>query len=697
MDGNPAGEPRAEAADGPTRKPVLTLVNPLSGGEKPARFSPELLDDESDYEDANLVRGQAAINLLSGYALTGQASKALDVYKTITEHDNVNEFVPIKSMAGLNLIRAFIQSRRWKEGAKYFREMLSLRKKADNSVLLAKAAVELIGFADKKNLAEAEEICSDLEGLSDEEDFILEHSRAVGNLIFIYGDFEELDKALALYESLDRFGDSLDILAVKAKSTVNLMSDYCVAKRPDLAEGLFQRLNDFGDHEVLAPSKVQGAHNLMAAYLKANEASRAEELFKGMARYGNGPGVGILRARAVFSLVSYYIHKKELEKTLEIYKLFDELGEAEDVFLEKGKALVNLVSFVGGLGLTTLAKTHFLEYHEKAVVHLQKMRMPMDDDYDFDEDFFENNASLAKLRNFPIGGFSEIVNHYVDFENDYYDIGLYNDTDFDTHDFEEESISSLLGKASFNLILDYTESGNFPEAEAIYMTMFDLDLVNRMVAHDIAQAGHLIISSAVPLGKWPLVMRVFESLDRLPKTQDINHQRCLVAIIILTYNNQRKLQISKTIYDILMEIQPKGPFGGYISKAALDTVVGLINEKQYEEALVVYKSMGDLGRALKTLERRAQAATYLIKAYESLGWLTEAKKVYQSMSLLGMGAKVTKLRLKAAKTLANLMNHSGLKEAADQLHEDTCGFRRFKKEGMNQEESKDGKSKKTLH
>ncbi|MDR2368223.1 MAG: hypothetical protein LBF58_08975 [Deltaproteobacteria bacterium] len=689
--GRPGGGERAG-----WQKPLgLTLVRPARGGEGQRGPGPDEFGDALDYEDANLVRGQAAINLLSGYALTGQANKALEVYKTITEYDDPEEYVTIKSMAAVNLIRAYIQSHRWPDAFHYYKELIGLRKKSDNSILVAKAAVELIGFAGKKNLSDAEYICSSLEGLSQEESFTLERCRAVGNLIFIYGDFNEMEKAQRLYDSLDSFGDSLDILAVRAKSTVNLMSDYCSLKRLDMAEDLYGRLMTFGDHATLAPSKIQGAHNLMAGYLKSNQAKKAEELFENLAQYANTPNIAILKARALFSLLAYQIHKKDLEKTIRLYEVFDELGDTEDVLLERGKALVNMVTFIGGLGLTTLAKRHYLEFHDKAVTHMNNKKSMFDEDFDVDA-LFEDNEELARMSNYPIGGFSEYIGQYIEFENDAYQLGNSVDTDFEPNIVEVESISSLLAKASFNIILDFIEAGNFAQAETLYQTMFSLDLNNHAVALDVFQAGYLIVSTAAPVGRWPLTMRVFESFERLPKTQSLNHQRCLVAINILNNNAQRKLHISKTVYDILMGIQPKGPFGDYIARAALDTIANLTQAARYNEALVVYKSMAELGKGMKVMEKRAQAAYCLMKAYESMGWLSEAKKLYQSMSALGDYPKVTKLRLKAAKALAGLMRSSGLKEAAEQLHEDTCGFKRFKKDELESGEAKEGKARKTI-
>ncbi|MDR2300955.1 MAG: hypothetical protein LBF38_02790 [Deltaproteobacteria bacterium] len=687
---------RAKGADGegqgvgrtpPDRNlplPVLTLVNSrlsAEGGGDPDGGPAE--EDYFDF-DANLIRCQAAINLLSGYAVTGQANKALNVYQTITEYEDIDEYVFLKSMASVNLIRAFIQAQRWKEAFRYYKKVLLLNKKSDNSVLLAKAAVELIGFAEKKNLADAEYVAESLKGLSQDEEFVLEYTRALGNLIFIYGDFNELDKARALYETLGSYGDSLDLLAVRAKSTVNLMSDYCVAKRLDEAEKLFESLQNFSNHSSLNPSKVQGAHNLMAGYLKANKVGRAEEIFKGLARYGNSPNISILRGRATLSIVDYFVHQKDLEKVLYYYKTYDELNNHHDVLLERGKALVNLVTFVGNLGLTTLAKNHFMEFFELAQEALKNQKAYNEDDYE-DDSMFED-SSLNNLNAYPVGGNSELVAQFIEFSDR---------DEFDSSIIEEESISSLLAKASFNLIFDYCESLNFVEAEAIYQTMFSLDLENESVAFDVSQAGYLIISVAVPLNKWPLVLRVFESFSQLPKTKPINNQRCLVGVNILNYNAQRKLQVSQLIYDTLMEIHPKTSFGHFIAKAALDTIVGLVKEKRLDEALKVYKSMADLGRDIKTLEKRANAAAYLMKAYESMGYLAEAKKLYQSMSTLGINPKVTKLRLRAAKSLANLMKNSGLIEAAKELHAETCGFKKFKQETLEPEKT-DDKTKKTV-
>ncbi|MDR2386732.1 MAG: hypothetical protein LBE80_03990 [Deltaproteobacteria bacterium] len=666
--------------------PTLTLVNSRQSWPDPQGRPAHATGEDFFDLDANLIRCQAAINLLSGYAVTGQAPKAYSVYQTITEYDDVDEFVFLKSMAAVNLIRAFIEAQQWKNAFECYKNVFSLHKKSDNSLLLAKAAVELIGFADKKHLAEAEYVCDSLKGLSNDEEFVLEYSRALGNLIFIYGDFNELEKARALYDTLGNFGDSLDLLVVRAKSTVNLMSDYCVAKRLDEAEKLFESLKNFGEHAALSPAKVQGAHNLMSGYLRANRYSRAEEIFKGMAQYGQAPNVCVLRGRAILSLVDYFIHKKDLEKVLFYYKAFDELNNTYEVLLERGKALVNLVTHVGNLGLYTLAKNHYMEFFELAQDCLKKQKALYNDDYE-DDTMFDSLSPLPELTAYSQGGYSELVPQFVESP----DRG-----DFEPNLIDDESISSLLAKAAFNLIFDYCESSNLNEAEAIYQTMFSLDLNYQSVAYDVSQAGFLIITVAVPSNEWKLTMRIFESFAQLPKTKIINNQRCLVATNILNHNSQRKLQVSKLIYDTLMEIHPKAAFGHFIAKAALDTIVGLVKEKRLDEALKVYKSMGDLGKNIKTLEKRANAAACLMKAYESMGYLSEAKKLYQSMSSLGINPKVVKLRLRAAKSLANLMKSSGLIEAAQQLQVETCGFKKFKQEELETKESEDNKSRKTL-
>jgi pentatricopeptide repeat protein len=645
----------------PRTKPALTLLNRQGGEREPGPERQPPMDSDYD-DDAGIIRAQAAVNIVSGYAVTGQPDKAYEIYRSMPElWDDDEEYVALKSMAAVNMIRVLIQVGRWNEAFHIFREMLLLNRLADTAVLVAKGAVELIGFADQKHIPEAEYAYAALANLGQGEEFLLERSRACGNLIYIYGDFKQLDKARELYDSMGKFGDSLDFLAVRAKATVNLMNDYCVAKMLPQAEELFEILNGFGDHDCLAPSKLQAAHNLMIGYFRANLFRKAESLYRSMAKFGNSQHISAFRARSAFGLLAYYVNANNLEKALEIYATFDELAVSEEALIEKGKALVNLVNFVGGLGLTTLARKHYLAFYDVATDFLRSTKE--DDAYDEPGAYELGQEGLEP----PIGGFAEVVGHYYkmdsEIDQDYIDENL----DLDLY--------SLLCKAAFNLILDYVKLDDFGQAEAMYQTMLNLDsLGNPNVAQDTAQAGCVIISEAITLGKWPITMRILENMKTLPDTQPVNHQKCLAAINILNYNIPRKLSITRTVYEFLSETHPSGPDGFYLARAAQDMVIALVRDKQYQEALEIYNSMAKLGNYARIIEKRASAASFLMQAYESLGWLAEAKKIYNDLSGMGNKPKVAKHRLRAAKMLAKLMRKSGLIEAAAQLSDETRGL-----------------------
>jgi pentatricopeptide repeat protein len=667
----------------PFTQPILTLIQPQGDGTKSQPSSQNRSLPDLDYEEAGLIRAQAAINIIAAYAINRQANKALEIYKTITETDDIDDFVTVKSMAAVNLIRAFINAQRWNEAFHYYREMKLLGQQSDNALFLAKAAVELIGFADKKHLPEAEYIYNSLNGLSTDSEFILEYSRACGNLIFIYGDFNELDKARALFDSMDRFGNELNIIIVKAKSAVNLMSDYCSAQMHDEAEKLFDKLLNYGNDPELEPSKVHGLLNLLAGYLKSNLQSKAEALYMTSTRYEDTPAITYLRSKATFNMVAYFIHKNDLENCLRYYKYFNDLGETEEVFQERGKALINLVSFVGSLGLVTSARNHYMEYYEKAMNFVRK---------ELDEEATEELEDFELMEEFdtPIGGFSTLISQYVQFEEEDAFTG------FDICE-PDENISSILGKSAFNLIIDYVESDKFKEAEDIYNTLLSLNLSNSTVASDVAQAALLIISAAAAMRRWKFALRVFSTLNQLPDTQNVNKQKCTAGNYILNYNSMRSPSITKAVYDSLITLKPKALFGPQIARACLAMIICSVDEKQYETAFKIYTSMADLGKNVKVLERRAEAALYLMRVYETMGWLAEAKKLYQGLSNTGKTRKAIKFCLKAARSLARLMRNSGLVEAAAQLQAETDGFKRFKNVPLNDNPPNGEKKKKSLN
>jgi hypothetical protein len=684
-------EPLTPLADEPkpidenNNRPNLTLVN--SQAKTKNTYSdnePLIAFDGDEYERPCLIRMQAAVNILSSYAYVRIPHKAIEIYNSITETDDIEEYIKHKCMAAVNLIRTLILSKHWDEAFHYYREILHLNQKNDNSLLVAKAAVELIGFADKNRIPEAEFIYKSLNGLNNNPEIILEQSRAAGNLIYIYGDYNQIDKARALYDTLDVFGNSLEILVVKAKTTVNLLTDYCNNKMFDKAEELFNYLLTISDDPCFDPSKIQAAHNLMSGYFNNNDYNKAEALFWSLSKFNNSPQALRHRARAVFSLVSFYIHKTDLEKSLFFYNNFDELGDSKEVLLEKGRALVNLVSFIGGIGLTSMAKKFYTEFYTTALPIIT-----LEAEYIEDNDNDGDDLELFDEMNTPIGGFSEEIIDNVFYETDN------DETFFTSEETDEDNLSTVLGKSAFNLVLDYVDSGNFQEAENIYLPLFNLDLSNNILAYDVVQAGLILITAAASLGRWPLVMRIFDAFKSLPNNHTINHQRCLAALNILNCNIPRLPHISKAVYEFLKDVQPRGLFSNFIARSALDMINCLIDEKKYLEAIKIYHSMADLGKNHRILEKRAQAASSLMKVYSSLGWLAEAKKLYQSISGLGNSPKVLKHRLKSAKLLSKLMRSSGLHEAAEQLQTETNGFTKFSNTLINNQKLKHPKAKKT--
>ncbi|MDR3204501.1 MAG: hypothetical protein LBV23_07125 [Deltaproteobacteria bacterium] len=640
-------------------RPRLTLIASatptgsasLSGGE------PHPLADIGDYDDIGVVRAQAAVNVISGYAMTGQAEKALEVYGAMPAPVDSEEYVSLRSMAAVNLICVYIHDHRWNEAMAIFKEMEDLGRLGDNSVFIGKAVVEIIGFTDKAHLSQAEALYESLASRGSGPDFDLERIRAAGNLIYVCGEFGKLAKARAIFDTLVEFGNSEPILAVRAKATVNLMSDYCAARKIKEAETLYASMDLLGDNQALAESRAEAAHNLMTGYFRAKRYSDAIQTFYSRAKLGDLSRVVFVRARAAFCLVTEFLQEGQMSTALKIYAGFNSFPLSRPVLVEWAKAMVNLVHFCGDNGRRDQARDYF-----NTLLGVVNEFIKNGGDIETDPlrhpELSSHNEDVSDSPFGGAGAYMDVISRHSDSEN------------------PEENLHpiDLLGKAAFNLVYDYTDAGALKQAEEVYRTMLTLNS-RPEVTQDAAQAGVHLLTKAWLSGRVKMSVGIYKSFSKLPVNDKIDSYRARAVLSLMNLSHGTKnLDLLEDLYSDIKKLSPPEKYGYLLARASQSLVQSLGLAKRIDEAKLIYEAISTLGNEPRIVECRAKAAVSLMYAYEAQGYVEEALNLYFNLSKMGESPKLIRNRLKAAKRLIKCLKKSGRYNEASMIEKEYQEF-----------------------
>ncbi|MDR1051856.1 MAG: hypothetical protein LBP95_12480 [Deltaproteobacteria bacterium] len=698
-----AGEPGDDPPEGrpapapPERRPVLTLVEAgPAPGSKPAARPPVVVTDSCSRTDFSIFIAQISVNIISGYSSTNNSDKADAVFRRMPDPRGDPEYMILKIMAGTNLIQVYLQDNKWAKAHEVFKEVRELSLESDNNTFVAKGAVEMIGMARRKNLDDAEAIYASLAGLDNSEEFQRERSKACGNLVFVLGNYKQYQKAREHLDSMAEFGTSPRILKIRCKAIINLLSDFGANNMAAESEELYGVLSNLAAvpymksdaRPYVQASLIRATHILMVTHINQKNFGRAQSLFERMLSLaGQDRRAQEVVSVSAFSLVTGYVSTHQIDRAMEIFRVFDRLPKTRLTMVEKGKSQVNLAYHIGNQGLMTMARKVFDNF-VKEVVEFEKN--PADAD--------EKDGGLAYVDAYSDPAFlpgddDDELYEFAEGQSEGPNDGYCDDPFLEIieglggsyADDERNDLHGLLAKTAFNLVADYLDLGRFKEASSVYRTI--LEFKDRPGAvTDLIHTALRLISSASFYDKWGMVMDVFDTLGDLPDLPAANEEKCKAAVAILNYMPNKKLADVAKLYDFIDGLNPRENFGVHLARAAMEMVQFLVKAKKYREAQEMYNKMADMGASLKTKERQAIAATYLMQGYASLGWLGEAKKLYESMPETRRNNKVAKYRLQAGKMLARMMKKSGLIESANELDEELGGYKALKEAARKSDE-----------
>jgi tetratricopeptide (TPR) repeat protein len=623
-------EPPAESASRPEggnpkipflrQAPVFTLV------DKPASASPDsgAAGEGAGPDYIGTVRAQAAVNLISGYALTGQVEKAQEVYRAMPNPEDVEEYVMLRSMASVNLVCAFIRNRRWDRAMGVLDELRELGRLSDNAIYQAKAVVEIIGYTEEDKLPEAKRLYESLEGLAGSWDFNIERMRAAGNLVYAAGEYGHFDLARRVYDTLSSFGSSHEALLVRTAATLNLMSDYCSSSMLAEAEELFKILESFDNLPEVAESKAQGAFNLMSFHIRRGRIQMAEELYERIKSFGDGPQVVRMLAHATFGLVTEYLKIDNFEGALKAYSRFGQFDRTIIFMLEQVKALYNLVQYCCDKGLRTLAQGYYKDFYD---IYLSGLK---------NTDLDEGKAQMES--------YFELNGNFFGF--------VFHDFDSPREDSETE-LFEYLSDAGTLIVSHFAQNMRYKEAQEVFGTLLDLTRARcvKPVVSNALQASFEMIIYLMGDGYVAQAMDIFEGYDDFPKSPElgdmVDEQRIQSGLHII--ENTRSLPKIKLLFERLSEYAGRAKYIHYLAQAALRYGELLCESGDFAEARRVYELLSTFGETKRVHMCRLQLAILLLERYLAAGDRDNAETLYATFKKIGRSKQVLKLRDQAAR------------------------------------------------
>jgi pentatricopeptide repeat protein len=617
------------------KRPELTLVERPQTAER-AVVVQNFEAGECDY--MGIVRAQAAVNVISGFAMLGQVNKAIEVFESMPHLDDVEEDVNLRSMATVNLIYAYLHARKFPLAFELFRDLQRMGHLHDNYVYQATTVVEIIGNIDKQHLAQAKELYDSLEGLSDNPDFLIEKMRAAGNLVFAAGEAGMLDLSREIYDSLPSFGDSDEAHSVRASATVNLMTDYCLDSNVKEAEKLFAFFDDLNQTPEVIDSKVQAAFNLMCSYLRQGQIKLAEKLYRQMSTFGDTLSVATWLAHATFALISEYLKSNDFEKGFKAYAFFEKMELAESILQEQARAMFVMVHFCCEIGLRTKARTIYQDFFDKVE------QFQSNAESDADRPASANSETVSRLK----------MENSLDFDFDVFRMINQHDINYVSKDKEAE-LNELLAQAACLLIAHNAQVYNFSTARELYKAAEKFAHLeqDRSVAVWILRASYEIVFYLVDYSQVSEAIRIFDdyrSFRKSPMFGDLVDRQILETGSFLIDSTPSISKVSH-IYETMFSASSKDNPGFHVFKAARKYVRTLCRSGKVRQARDVHDN---LTRHLSVGRRndnfRVELAVIILEHYLKVGDSENAKSLIEDLDhITGKNRHYLRLRSKADK------------------------------------------------
>jgi tetratricopeptide (TPR) repeat protein len=636
---DPSPGSASSAAGGRTvPAPDLRLLAHPDGSD-PAAQGPGR--DLADQDYIGIVRAQAAVNIISGYAMNGQTGRALEVFRSMPDPADPEEYVNLRSMASVNLVCAYIRNRRWERAIEVLESLRELGRERDNSLYQAKAVVEIIGYTQKERLGEAIALYESLEGVGEGPEFELERMRAAGNIVYAAGEHGQLELARSFYDSLGAFGDCDEALMVRAAATINLMSDYCAGAMVAEAEELFGILEGLRDLPELMETKAQGAFNLMCCYIRKGRFKLAEELYRRIRTYGDSPRVTMTLAHATFGLVTEYLKLDKLDEALAVYRDFALFPEGLAYDLERAKAMCNLVQYCGGKGLRTMATRFFREVLDSYVRERCRTRAQIEADPD---------PKAEILRYFEFNG--EVF-------------GLQRREGETVRDKSDDELCELVSDAGYILVSHYVQEGIFDEATALLRNLNMLAELKpvRTVVQNALQACFETVIFMMGHDRLKEAVALFFSFDAFPAKP--GHKAMVADKMIRSglhiIEHSRSLPDIRLLFDRLTRDAANSSYAHFLGRAALRYGELSCEAGDYAEARRVHGLLATFGDTKRINLYRLQLGVRLLEYYYKIGDRDSAVGLFDSIKSVGGSRHGDRLHGQAAKIIEKLNAiHSGV-------------------------------------
>ena len=617
-----ASKPPLPAAS--RQAPNLTLVQSPASFVQSEGGGP--CDDDEGNDYIGIVRAQAAVNVISGYAMTGQIDKAQEVFRAMPDPDDVDEYVNLRSMASVNLVCAYIRNRRWDRAMGVLDEIRELGRLSDNAIYQAKAVVEIIGYTEEDKLEQAQRLYESLEGIGDDPEFNRERMRAAGNLVYAAGEYGRLELARRIYDTLVDFGDSRETLLVRAAATLNLMSDYCASYMIPEAEGLFMTLEGFENIPEIAESKAQAAFNLMCCHIRRGRYQMAEDFYARIKTYGDEAPVVRMLAHATFGLVTEYLKIDQFEAALAAYAHFAKFDRTVVYMLEQAKAMYNLVQYCCDKGLRTLARDRYREFYD---IYLGGLKYTEGDDKDKTqiESYFEVNGDVFGL--------------------------IFHDLEQTPREDRETELCEYLSDSASLLVSQFSQNMRYKEAGEVFETLMSLAKARpvKPVVSNALQASFEMVIYLMGDGHLKQAASVFDRYDEFPATPEvrdmIDEQRIQSGLHII--ENSSNLPKIKLLFDRLSEFADGGKYSHYLAQAALRYGELLCAEGDFIEARRVYERLTTFGETKRVHLCRLQLAILLLTRYLAVGDSDSAETLYATLKKIGRSKQLARLRDQASR------------------------------------------------